>query len=84
MNLLRWRRLSVCLCLWLLTGLAQAFVPTPKDDCLHRNEAICRINGMEVHQAQPCPPHAQTIRPLGTEDCSRFDAPRTQRGVWRQ
>jgi hypothetical protein len=67
------RLMSALVSLGLHAVVAQADVPTSQAECGLRNEAICRLNGIEYHQPQVCPPQAQTVRPLGHEDCSRLE-----------
>ncbi len=59
----------LAVCLALLCSCAQAYAPTPREECERRNHALCELNNLPFEQAAPCPPGSRTLRPPSKENC---------------
>lgn len=68
------RRLLRELCvsaILLFAGAATADVPSPQEDCMQRNLAVCGYpSGVQSTQPGPCPAGTKTIKAQGHADCS--------------
>lgn len=54
----------------LSAGIGAADVPTPQEECVQRNLAVCEFpSGVKSMQPGPCPAGSRTLKPQGHEDC---------------
>ena len=56
-------------------GVCRADVPTPEQECRHRNAAECEQNGVKYIYEGDCPSGTRTLRPRGTERCEDLARP---------
>jgi len=62
----------VCTSIFLVTNTSHADIPTPEQECRHRNSAICEVLGVQHYIEGGCPQGAIVIRPQGNERCDEL------------